>query len=435
MKHMTRKSSEHIDSYDKFRKAIRYEIPLADIDHDKVWKSGGMRITPQDLLKGIKTIKALGSTKYKDAYAKYIKNLKKIYIENRLWIYTENGESELKYNQYPAPSGDYYVNYIVFDKRYNIDEAIKILETFIKNEKKPFVKKEIPDIGLHYMFYQYDEIIEQPSEHATSTIATYQYEFSDQEDVKLQRKIADLIDRAYKLGIKGAAYEKATSRLYFKYSKLGFDPKEVVKITEELIIKHKDYSALCEYGYANEYINNKKLMKYYVKAIELGFCVDEKYAKIAELVDGKKAAMKIRMDAYKRYKKLYQKQKTDKYAEYYGYSAYNLGLALLKELFYERWFSKPHKNQIKAKDLRNQRWKEYIKEAKWVLNGNNCDDLAVKYITTEDPLFDELGPNPDYKKRHYVFDTYISLVQSDIKDILNDKLVDWMDNRFGLFTN
>ena len=44
-------------------------------------------------------------------------------------------------------------------------------------------------------------------------------------------------------------------------------------------------------------------MKYYTKTIELGFCVDEKYAEIAELVDGKKTAMKIRMDAYKRYKK------------------------------------------------------------------------------------------------------------------------------------
>lgn len=175
-------------------------------------------------------------------------------------------------------------------------------------------------------------------------------------------------------------------------------------------------------------------MKYYAKAIELGFCVDEKYAEIAELVDGKNAAIEIRINAYKRYKKLYQKQKTDKMEEFYGYSAYNLGKAILKELFYERWFGKPHKNQIGFKDLKNQKWKEYIKEAKWVLNGNNCDDLAGKYITTEDPLFDEVGPNPDYKKRHYVFETYTSHVQSDIKDILNDNLTDWMDNRYGLLT-
>lgn len=57
-----------------------------------------MRITPQDLLKGIKNIKILGSTKCKGAYTKYIKCLRRVYIEQELWNYTLNGESELKYN-------------------------------------------------------------------------------------------------------------------------------------------------------------------------------------------------------------------------------------------------------------------------------------------------------------------------------------------------
>lgn len=190
-----------------------------------------MRITPEDLLKGIKNIKSLGNSKCKIAYSKFIKDLRKIYNEQELDTYLVNVASETKYNQYPAPFGDHYVAYIIYDRKYNINEAISILETFIKNEKKPFVKKEIHDKGLYYMFYQHDEIIEEPGE-PTSKIATYQYEFSDQDDVKLQRKIADLTDRAYGLGIKGAAYEKATSRLYFKYSKNGFNPKEVAKITE-----------------------------------------------------------------------------------------------------------------------------------------------------------------------------------------------------------
>ena len=108
MKQKTKKSIEHIDSYSKFKKAIRYEIPIVSIAYDKVWNSGGMRITPEDLLKGIKNIKSLGSSKCKDAYDKFIKDLRKIYVEQELWNYTMNGESELKYNQYPAPSRDYY---------------------------------------------------------------------------------------------------------------------------------------------------------------------------------------------------------------------------------------------------------------------------------------------------------------------------------------
>ena len=98
---------------------------------------------------------------------------------------------------------------------------------------------------------------------------------------------------------------------------------------------------------------------------------------------------------------------------------------MLKELFYERWFSEPYK-EIKAKDLKNQKWKEYIKEAKKVLKGNNCDDLANNYIEKEDFF------TPPKRCYMYWNDSH---VQSDIKEILDDNLVFWMDVRFGLLTN
>lgn len=44
MKINTKETCDYIDSYSKFRKAIRYEIPLVNIDYDKVWKSYAKRI-------------------------------------------------------------------------------------------------------------------------------------------------------------------------------------------------------------------------------------------------------------------------------------------------------------------------------------------------------------------------------------------------------
>lgn len=41
MKVNKNKSDDCIDNYNKFRKAIRYEIPLVNIDYDKAWKSRG----------------------------------------------------------------------------------------------------------------------------------------------------------------------------------------------------------------------------------------------------------------------------------------------------------------------------------------------------------------------------------------------------------
>ena len=43
MKKTIDKKCECIDSYSKFRKVIRYEMPLVNIVYDKVWNSGGMR--------------------------------------------------------------------------------------------------------------------------------------------------------------------------------------------------------------------------------------------------------------------------------------------------------------------------------------------------------------------------------------------------------
>lgn len=304
-----------------FKKAVRYEMPFDDKIIAELCWNATIDIRPEDLLCGLKRIKSLGKNKAKSAYNSYIKKLSKIYDE-----YGIDSDMYLSDNdQYPAPRGERYVDYIVYSKRkYPIDDAIKILDTYVKNAKKPFANKMIPDVALIDMF---------EDDNINHKLRWYENDEKVWKDKKFQKKIVELIDRAEKLGCRNALFEKAVN-----YYSCLLDRKGAAAATEKLIKKYNDYSALCEYGYANRNISAKRLIKYYNQAIELGYPVEEE---LARLVSGRypyysdmndnKLAMQIRKKAYDKYKKAYQKNKNEKTAALYGYAAYCLGKANLDE--------------------------------------------------------------------------------------------------------
>lgn len=199
---------------------------------------------------------------------------------------------------------------------FNLKKSMDILDVYIKNERKPFVNKNIPDVGLVSMFDDQD-------------MASYQCENVDNK--KLQKRIVELTDKAYKLGSHGATFIKATLLNYFNNCKNGFNEKEVSKLTEELITKYKDYSALCDFGFGNRLIDPDKLYNYYNEAIKKGYNVYEEVASFIEQGYGTtpnyKKALKVRERAYKKYKEEYINNKNAYLsATRYGYAAYNLAV-------------------------------------------------------------------------------------------------------------
>lgn len=397
MKKSSKKNSIRKDYYSKFISNIRTGIPLNCAEIDKAC-ANNFEIMPKDLLTGLKNIKKLKQSKIKLTFNLYIKKLRTLYSEDYFSLFIT--EDNCKYKQYPAPPESFYLYKAIWSKKAKIDDIIKVLEIYLKNEKKPFIKKNIPDIGIEYMF---------------NSGILIDYSDSNMSNVEIQKKMVDLVDRGSQLGNKEALYNKATNILYFGNAKGGYNPFGVAKATEELIVKYNDYRALCECGFANNYINKTKLSKYYKKAIKLGYCCDELYAR---LFDDKKNAMSIRKTAYNKYKKQYFKNKNYESAVRYGYSAYSIGIAILDDLI----FNNP--NEIVSEYLEKNKksklmnaWRKYIKEA----------NLLLKYelfqnISYDNCLYDEY----DY----YSVEAFSNNVKENIKLLNMNNISSYIKNNY-----
>ena len=351
---------------EKFQAAMRFEIPFDEVNIDDLMKEDEkdhkavlMGLNPRNLLCGLRKYNKLTGAKKKSAYILYIEKMAKIYDKEELKI---DLEDDYGYDQYYAPNPGFYIDYImqsILNKKFNIAEAIKILDTYVKNEKVPIEKKEIPDIGILDIFDRIDNG------------SVYYDDTEAGSDDAYNKRLVELADKAIKLGSKGALFEKACSFHYWNY-KDDIDPEDIAKATVELITKHKDYSALCEFGFANEWIEPKKLFNYYKEGIKKGYNVDENVAYMLEKGIGTKPnidlALKIRKRAYEKYKKQYLKDKkgflnNSKYA----YAAFNLGRGLL-----DYAFVKKIKPDIK--------WKKCFKEAKKL----NCIFLEMVPLSYND---------------------------------------------------
>lgn len=155
--------SNKCEELEKYKKAVRFEILFEDVDlekanYEETEIANGeidMSYDPKNLLEGLKKasryIKS-GNDKLITTANNYILSLNKIYKKQELFLYSLYSEDD---SQYPAPRVGHYIEYIIANinkKTFNIDEAINILDIYLKNEKKPFVEKVIPDVGIKMMF-------------------------------------------------------------------------------------------------------------------------------------------------------------------------------------------------------------------------------------------------------------------------------------------
>lgn len=381
-----------------FWKAVRYVNSFANINLYDIWSQvpstydGMVGVKPKDLLCGLKKIKALGKSKSVQAYNSYIKELSKVWKKYDLYE-VDRYENEDNLMQYPAPPAVFYINYIIYNhRRLAIDDAIKLIDMFIKNSKKSFVDKKIPDVGVKYMFDR-DE----------ADALVWLYDEKMWNDSKLLNKIIELIEIGEKAGSRNALFEKATHYAYYP-----FKGEEAANATEKLITKYKDYRAFGKYGYVNTYIKHNKLIKYYNEAIKHGYHVEEE---LAHLISGQypyyssmkdyKTAMEIRKKAYSKYKKIYQRDKTAKV--YYGYAAYCLGKATLDEWIKVRLQDplyqdeNDYKKLFAKKDSPYKNWIGYIKEAKKLLKPGfmepfpfTCEEDYEERSNLEDLIFSNI---------------------------------------------
>lgn len=197
--------SKKYKELEKYKKAVRFEISFDDVNLEKAnyeeteMANGEVDMTydPKDLLEGLKKAsKYLASKNYEliKAANNYFSSLKKIYKDYDIFLYTLYSDDD---SQYPAPRAGHYIKYIITSinkKSFNIDEAIDILNTYIKNEKIPFAKKEIPDIGAKLMFdNEYADYFD---------LYNYFEKAADNEKIKIE----NLCNVAMKLGSKSAKH-------------------------------------------------------------------------------------------------------------------------------------------------------------------------------------------------------------------------------------
>lgn len=137
---------------EKYVEALRYEINIDKINLDRMreqfdnWGEG-FELKAKDLLEGLKKIRSLCKGKLSKSQKEHLQNLSKIYFDFEFetrCIFEEPNE-----NQVPLPGGGFYIRYVMNEikaKRWDLDNWIELVSTYIKIKKKNLYSLKIGDV-------------------------------------------------------------------------------------------------------------------------------------------------------------------------------------------------------------------------------------------------------------------------------------------------